>query len=224
MTLNERLEIRPGVTAVIGSGGKTTLLRTLGEELASGGHAVILCSTTKIFPFEGMLNLISPTEPEMVEALRSTHLVCVGALLPETGKLSAPEIPMVRLAQMAEYVLVEADGSARKPLKAHGEWEPVVPKESNQIICVVGMSGLGRPVSEVAHRPERFASLAGISEEDFVTPEAAAQVLNAEGLADRYLLNQAEGRRKLAETLSALLNRPALPVSLKKGAYEPCLL
>ena len=37
MTLSQLLDIRPGVTAVIGGGGKTTLLRTLGEELA-GQH------------------------------------------------------------------------------------------------------------------------------------------------------------------------------------------
>ena len=32
--LAELLELRPGVTAVIGGGGKTTLLRTLGGELS----------------------------------------------------------------------------------------------------------------------------------------------------------------------------------------------
>ena len=50
MTLSQLLDIRPGVTAVIGGGGKTTLLRTLGEELA-GQHPVLLCTTTKILPF-----------------------------------------------------------------------------------------------------------------------------------------------------------------------------
>ena len=34
MALRELLNIQPGVTAVIGSGGKTTLLRLLGAELA----------------------------------------------------------------------------------------------------------------------------------------------------------------------------------------------
>ena len=34
MGLAELLEVRPGVTAVIGGGGKTSLLRVLGEELA----------------------------------------------------------------------------------------------------------------------------------------------------------------------------------------------
>ena len=54
MELAELLDIRPGVTAVIGGGGKTTLLRTLGEEL-SRTHTVLLCTTTKIFPFQFQL-------------------------------------------------------------------------------------------------------------------------------------------------------------------------
>ena len=40
MALSELLDIQPGVTAVIGGGGKTTLLRTLGEELACKGASV----------------------------------------------------------------------------------------------------------------------------------------------------------------------------------------
>ena len=69
MPLSERLGIRPGVTAVIGGGGKTTLLRTLGEELAAGGARVLLCATTKIYPFDGLLNLADPTEEALAEAL-----------------------------------------------------------------------------------------------------------------------------------------------------------
>lgn len=48
MKLGQALEIRRGVTAVIGGGGKTTLLRTLGEELAGAGHTVLLLSLIHI--------------------------------------------------------------------------------------------------------------------------------------------------------------------------------
>ena len=68
--LTPLLEIRPGLTAVIGSGGKTTLLRTLGRELAEAGHRVLLCTTTKIFPFSDIETLISPDEKARVTVLR----------------------------------------------------------------------------------------------------------------------------------------------------------
>lgn len=40
MRLAAQLRIFTGVTAVIGSGGKTMLLRTLGEELAASGRVL----------------------------------------------------------------------------------------------------------------------------------------------------------------------------------------
>ncbi len=64
MTLAQALELRRGVTAVIGGGGKTSLLRALGEELAGEGHTVLLCTTTKFFPFPGLVNLDPPSEKE----------------------------------------------------------------------------------------------------------------------------------------------------------------
>ena len=66
MQLYERLGIPCGVTAVIGSGGKTTLLRTLSRELPG---TVILTTTTHILPFEGVPLLTAPTEDEVRAAL-----------------------------------------------------------------------------------------------------------------------------------------------------------
>ena len=141
MSLAELLEIRSGVTAVIGGGGKTALLRTLGEELSRGGARVLLCASAKIFPFAGLTNLADPTEAALAEALRACGLVCAGTPVPGTGKFAAPGIPMTRLAELADYVLAEADGSAGRPMKAHASHEPVIPPEANQTICVVGASG-----------------------------------------------------------------------------------
>jgi probable selenium-dependent hydroxylase accessory protein YqeC len=156
------LGVAPGVTAVIGGGGKTTLLRTLGEELAHGGAAVVLCATAKFYPFAGLPNLQDPSAPELAAALKKDRLVCAGREVPDTGgKLTAPGLPMEALAALADYVLVEADGSARRPLKAHAPHEPVIPPEAGRTICVVGLAGLGRPIAEAAHRPERYAVLAG---------------------------------------------------------------
>lgn len=42
------LGVRPGVTSVIGGGGKSTLLEVLALELAPA--SVILCTTTHMFP------------------------------------------------------------------------------------------------------------------------------------------------------------------------------
>lgn len=224
MELAELLEIRPGVTAVTGGGGKTTLLRTLGEELAAGGARVLLCATTKIFPFDGLPNLMDPSEEALAEALEARRLVCAGVPAPGTGKLTAPSIPMGRLMELADYVLAEADGAASRPLKAHAPHEPVIPPEANQVIYVAGASGFGRPISEAAHRPALYARLAGVPEDAPASPETEAVVLLAEGLPDRVLVNQAETveARSRAAALAALLPCPVLVGSLMRKECFPC--
>lgn len=216
MALQHLLAIRPGVTAVIGGGGKTTLLRTLGEELALR-HTVLLCTTTKILPFPG---IPCARTAEELDTLRRQHtLLCAGTDVSGTGKLTAPSLSMAELAARFDYVLVEADGSARLPLKAHASHEPVIPPEANQVICLVGASGLGRSIAEAAHRPERYAALAGA---DIATPEAAAAVLTAEALHTRVLINQADSPERLAQArrLAALLPCPVVLGSLQQGTYE----
>lgn len=228
MRLAELLNIRPGVTAVTGGGGKTTLLRALGEELAADGARVLLCATTKIFPFDGLPNLTNPTEEVLAEALETRPLVCAGTPVPGTGKLTAPDIPMARLTALADYVLAEADGSAGRPLKAHAPHEPVIPRSANQVVYVVGASGFGRPVREAVHRPERFCLLTGLDPEAPVTPEAAAQALQAEaaawGPSIRVFVNQAESEaaKAAARRLAELLPWPVCAGALKRRNWT-CL-
>ena len=52
--LASALKIEPGITAIIGSGGKSTLLRALGLELMRAGGRVLLCTTTHMFPVAGV--------------------------------------------------------------------------------------------------------------------------------------------------------------------------
>ena len=204
--LYKSLEIRKGVTAIIGSGGKTSLMLRLCRDLPG---TVIVCTSTHIFPPEGL-----PLYTEALTAMPVPKL-CVGTPA-ENGKLTAPVQSFEELAGLADYVLVEADGSKHLPLKAHLDHEPVIPACANQVIQVLGISGIGRPICEAAHRPERYAELCGVAVTDIATLERAARVMNTEALADRFVLNQADDleERKWAMSLAALLERPAVITSL----------
>lgn len=193
-----RLQIEPGVTAVIGSGGKTGLLQYLAKELPG---TVILCTSTRIYPMEGMETV------ETVSAPLTAGCICVGTPA-EQGKLSAPRQSFEELARLADYVLVEADGSRGLPLKAHLPHEPVIPVCAGQTIQVLGLWGLGLPIKEAAHRPQRYAQLCGCPEEASVTAEMAAAVINGEGLCTRVLLNGPESAE--ARRLDRLLQVPSV--------------
>ena len=124
MGFAEALDVRPGVTSVIGSGGKTSLIAALARELPG---AVVLTTTTHILPFAGV-PLVTSADAEAVRAaLTESRVVCVGSQAEKDGKLAAPELGIDALVSLADYVLVEADGARRLPLKAHAPWEPVVP-------------------------------------------------------------------------------------------------
>lgn len=237
--LASALKIEPGITAVIGSGGKSTLLRALGLELMRAGGRVLLCTTTHMFPVAGVpwdgssrrLDA-APWRPGALHAPGCTCEACAGlargsicqagVLDPETGKLSSPAEPLDELAQRFDYVLAEADGSKRLPLKAHAAWEPVIPAGTANVVWVVGASGLGKPIDEVVHRPELFCERCGCEPADAATSEHVAMVLNAElRMLDldnvRVMLNQVDklSDPAMADRFEAALGRPLIATSLQ---------
>ena len=238
--LASALKIEPGITAIIGSGGKSTLLKTLGLELMRAGSRVLLCTTTHMFPVAGVpwdgssrrLDAV-PWKPGALHVPGCTCEACAGlargsicqagVLDPETGKLSSPAEPLDELAQRFDYVLAEADGSKRLPLKAHAAWEPVIPTGTANVVWVVGASGFGKPVDEAVHRPELFCERCGCEPTDIATPENVAQVLNAEMRmlnisTVRIVLNQVDTLTDpaMAERFEADLDRPIIATSLKR--------
>ncbi len=164
--LASALRIEPGITAIIGSGGKSTLLKTLSLELMRAGGRVLLCTTTHMFPVAGVpwdgssrrLDA-APWKPGALHAPGCTCEACAGlvrgricqagVLDPQTGKLSSPAAPLDQLAQRFDYVLAEADGSKRLPLKAHAAWEPVIPA------ATATLSGRRRLGARQAHQRSR---------------------------------------------------------------------
>ena len=221
--LCDYLHIRPGLTAIIGGGGKTTLLRVLANALSARG-SVIVATSTKMMTPEWCPSLIDPSLGEVQEALSGSPVVCVGSIQEKTGKMTQSSLAFSDLVSLADYVLVEADGAKMLPLKAHAEYEPVIPDCASLVVCVAGVDGVGSPVSEICHRPDRYAELAGISTECQVTPEAVAAVLNAESLHDLLLINKVEdpSQWQLAERIALRCKTPVVAGSLKNGEFR-CL-
>lgn len=210
----DALALPKGVTCLVGGGGKTTLAHVLAQQLPG---TVIFCTTTRIFPSE-TLPVVTGGPWQIAAALDRARTVCVGTPA-QQGKLAAPETPLEQLCLLADYVIVEADGSKGLPCKAHLEYEPVIPPEMDRTILVVGAAGFGQSIAQAAHRSKRFAALCCASEEDIVTPERLAAVLNAEGGFDTVVVNQMEdgSREAAARRLAALLPVPVWGGSLRTG-------
>ena len=207
MDLSRLLGVRPGVTALIGGGGKTTAMYVLAGELAARG-TVICATTTRIRPPEHLPVLTGAGPAEISAALAERGCVCAGEPA-EHGKL-------------ADYVLIEADGSKGLPVKAHLPHEPVIPAEADQTVLLAGASGFGRPVREAVHRSEQFCRLTGTPPDGPVTAANLARLLLAERLGDKVFVNQIETGAEQARELAALLPWPVFAGALQGGVWK-CL-
>lgn len=226
-SFSEMFGIGRGITAVIGSGGKTTTVARLANELKAKG-TVIVTTTTHVFPFEGM-PLVTGSIDEICEVLNKTGIVCAcGYAADAPKKYSAPECGIAALARVADYVLVEADGSRMLPIKAHNDREPVIPEDTENLVIVVGMNGIGQPVRDIVHRPELFCERSGASMDDDVTAEHVAEVLSKEignfrtcGKTSLFL-NRVETQKDFgaAERISSRLKLPCFVGSAALGEIK----
>ena len=291
--LSEALGIKKGVNAVIGSGGKSSLLKSLSLELSQKG-SVLLTTSTHILPFSHCENICFSDENVSIsdenisilnenalisdenvsilnenalisdenvstlkekillpgedihseEALKNpkallqrkvlslwnkskSPILCLGTL-EKNGKLSPFPLPFSALEKMADYVLVEADGSKRLPGKAHGQNEPQIPKESQRTILVFGASALHKPISEVIHRVEIFQNFftPTLSPDTLMTKELLLQAFRKENLGDCLFVNQLDclTKKEAGELLLFLqkgLGKMVCGGSLKEGSAHP---
>ena len=203
-----------GVTAIVGGGGKTTLMLRLARELAENGARVIVATTTHIFPPEGISTMIDATLETVQSTLMHENLICLGTPAKD-GKLSAPDLAVSEMERLSDYVLIEADGAKRLPLKAPAEHEPVIPPETKLVIAVAGVDGIGKAIQETVFRPTLYAALCSKLESEIVSAQDVALVLahsngQRKGVSNHMrfavLLNKADGEGRMAAALETALS------------------
>lgn len=182
--------------SVIGSGGKTTLLRTLAFIAKKNGFRTVLTTTTHmLYPFSPFIRIDDDTDPEIGRSILNSALEKYGILLSADDqgqlapnsvhpichmKLSSPSQKNIELfLETADLVISEADGSKRLPMKALNDTEPVLLPNSDLVILVFGISAIGRPLNEVCHRYEIATALLKVSETERVTEEMAAELIRS---------------------------------------------
>ena len=217
--LYEALEIPKGVTAVVGGGGKTSLIDELCRQLSG---KILRLTTTRILPPKCPC-LIDPRPSELRQAFEEERVLCIASYA-ERDKLALPAVELEPLLNMADYVLVEADGSRGLPLKAPNDKEPYLTGWEAMVIAMAGMRGLQQPIAEAAHRAERYAALIRKTVTDTASPEDAAAVLESDaGLRKRVscrfavVLNQCDTpeRLQLGRECAAALQSPCFLTRLE---------
>lgn len=217
-------------TALVGAGGKSAALFQLGREFLAGPDSPIPFENLPAAPRRVLLSATAHLSVEQLGFADQVRILPPGGevpSLPDAGLILCvgPQIEPERQAGLepaaldalvsawgeAAPVLIEADGSRQRPLKAPADHEPPIPPWVDTVIVSAGLSGLGKPLSEEwVHRPERFGALADLAPGQEIAPEHLRRVLchpagGLKGIPDASrrvaLLNQAGDARLQAAAL-----------------------
>jgi molybdenum cofactor cytidylyltransferase len=169
--------------AFAGAGGKTTAMFQLARQLEA---PVIVTATTHLGAWQVRLadQHITANSLAVLEEMGRNP----GWVILVTGKLDGERTSPVNdqvLDWLRQFcmrhslpLLIEADGSRQKSLKAWADHEPPIPHFADLVVQAVGLTGSGKPLTEEhVHRAVRFAELSGLKIGDTISPEAIIRVL-----------------------------------------------
>lgn len=185
---HEFLPREPGhVVAFMGSGGKTSLMQLVAGALADEGVPIVMTTTTRSEPLAGVPDLHWQPGAE----LPATTSIFLHGGLDDEGKwrgLAVEDVDALPEQFPEHLILVEADGSAKRPLKIHRDDEPVWPDRTSLAVVVMGAGAVGGKTGEVVHRFGRQPSSALDDHEDWTILEwdhAEQLVLGEDGYLAR---------------------------------------
>ena len=189
--LTSALGLRPKEhVAMVGGGGKTSLVFALARELRLMGRRVVISTTTKVWHREAYQSpsvILAPScthwHDELTQVLGKHGLVFVGSRELESGKvegISPKRADAMFQAPLLDYLIVEADGAAGRPVKAPAEHEPVIPSSATLVVALMGLEAMGeRLAAEVVFRPDRFERVTGLVQGGRLTPEVLARLFGS---------------------------------------------
>ncbi|MBN2657065.1 MAG: putative selenium-dependent hydroxylase accessory protein YqeC [Spirochaetales bacterium] len=180
-----RPEKGSALISIAGGGGKTATLFELGRLLRA--DTVLMTTTTKIMkpepsPFYNIIDEKRGVEPDWrrIDRNREKPLVFGYGSPSYPGKLTGVPLPFLEEAiRHFNYVIVEADGSARRPLKAPADHEPVISPYTDIYIGLIGLDVLDCPGDDSkVHRPELFELIRDKDRSAPVTGEDLIRLIN----------------------------------------------
>ncbi|MDO4460483.1 MAG: selenium cofactor biosynthesis protein YqeC, partial [Clostridia bacterium] len=153
------------IYSVVGSGGKTTLIKNMAEKFRAEGKKVFVTTTTRMLIEENCV--LTDDAKTIIEELNRTGYAMAGVKEGEKIRALSPEI-FKEVSAYADVTLVEADGSKHLPLKFPNGTEPVIPENADEIIIVCGLNAIGQKLKDVCHRPELVKACLGADDETVI--------------------------------------------------------
>ena len=171
------------IISLVGAGGKTTALFQLARQTSTKSPVIVTATShlgiwqtsladhhiiaksmddLQSLPKQGVTLVTGEIDNDRTKSINSSILYW---LREKTKKLDIP-------------LLIEADGSRQKSVKAPAQHEPPIPEFSEIVITVAGLSTIGKQLSEeYVHRPEQFSQISGLQVGQTITAKDIVSVL-----------------------------------------------
>lgn len=173
----------PQTISLVGAGGKTTALFQIARQLAEKSP-VIVTATAHLGVWQIPLadhHIIAKNVDDLLSLPSQGVILVTGEIENERTKPVASNV-LYWLRENSEklgvFLLIEADGSRQKSIKAPASHEPPIPEFTDTVIVLAGLSTIGKPLEEEnVHRPEIFSQLSGTPVGETITPKEIISVL-----------------------------------------------
>lgn len=185
MNLAEAIQpVLPARIAIIGGGGKTTALFQLARQIT--GKTWVTTTThlgTDQLGFADRHFIVDQISDEIEEQWLGQKVTLLTGEFTPDDRIKGPDnekLSKIYLSADKRKVslLVEADGSRSRPVKAPDSNEPATPRWAGLVITVVGLSALGQAFSEATvHRVDPFRQITGMRQGQLITVESLVQLL-----------------------------------------------
>lgn len=246
-TYREALHLEADVSPVIsivGAGGKTTTIRHLAQEYADTGWKAAVTTTTHMQIEARSCFLLDESMERFQKLMEQERQVWFGVPAPikktddekktdHVKKMQAvSEDFFQQVLELQIPILIEADGSRHLPCKAPGDREPVLRKETTDVLAVYGLDAVGKSIRESCFRPEIVAEILQKKQSDILCAEdIAVLATNVRGGRKdvlksqhyRIILNKADGRErvKIAEQIcKKIVERECLDIIVTSQTSE----
>ena len=150
------------VISIVGAGGKTSLMNLLAKEISLDENVLITTSTKIYKPNKNDVDYLYLNYEELISNLyKKNSIFAYGSNLNSDNKLIGIKLKEIKdLKKYFNKIVIEADGSKCKDLKAWNESEPVISNDTTITLGVLSLSTVGMEINdENIHRLEIFKGL-----------------------------------------------------------------
>ncbi|MGL1930633.1 MAG: selenium cofactor biosynthesis protein YqeC [Desulfotalea sp.] len=222
---------RGAVVSIVGAGGKTSLMFYLAREAVKIGMRVLVTTSTRIFvPSLEQYDFIDLSGAGFLASDNKKGIYVCGQKA-EPGKMKGISSSLlIEHRGNFDLIIIEADGSKQKPLKAWAQHEPVVYDFTTHTVGVIDIRTIGQELNdEHIHRLAEFKSDFCNKEDCLITKEHLEIIMTsgkgifAKAVGEKFIffnkVEEADHFESVKKMRDKILDKNIVAGSLKREKF-----